>query len=159
MLRRNYDIALVIVGEGDQQASLQALIAELGQQERIRLLGYRSDVMDWYEAMDIFALSSFREGLPNVLLEALALEVPVVATRIAGIPRLIRDGDNGLLIEPGKLEDLTGPWPTCWRMRTCGSASGGPAARPLKRAIVLRCGCKSCALSMMICWGVRRVDC
>jgi glycosyltransferase involved in cell wall biosynthesis len=51
--------------------------------------------------MDVFALSSLREGLPNVLLEAMALEVPAVATRIAGIPRLIQDGRNGLLIDPG----------------------------------------------------------
>src|SRR5262249_19681299 len=62
---------------------------------------------DLYEAMDLFALSSLREGLPNVLLEAMALETPVVATRIAGIPRLIRDGENGLLVEPGDEDSLT----------------------------------------------------
>ncbi len=107
LLRRHVDVELLIVGEGDQQAALQGLIAELGRQERIRLLGYRADLIDLYEAMDAFALSSFREGLPNVLLEALALEVPVVATRVAGIPRLIRDGENGLLVEPGLTEDLT----------------------------------------------------
>ncbi len=107
LLRNQYDLELVIIGEGDQQAALQALIAQLGRQERIRLLGYRSDLVDWYEALDVFALSSFREGLPNVLLEALALEVPVVATRVAGIPRLIHDGENGLLVEPGMAEDLT----------------------------------------------------
>jgi glycosyltransferase involved in cell wall biosynthesis len=57
--------------------------------------------------MDVFALSSLREGLPNVLLEAMALEVPCVATRIAGVPRLIEDEKNGLLVEPGDLEGLT----------------------------------------------------
>jgi glycosyltransferase involved in cell wall biosynthesis len=57
--------------------------------------------------MDVFALSSLREGLPNVLLEAMALEVPVVATRVAGIPRLVRDNANGLLIEPGSVEAIT----------------------------------------------------
>ena len=49
-----------------------------------------------------------REGLPNVLLEALALEVPIVATRIAGVPKLIADGTNGLLIEPGSADALAG---------------------------------------------------
>lgn len=107
LLRRNYDVELVIVGEGDQETALQTLITELGRQERMRLLGYRSDLRYLYEAMDVFALSSYREGLPNVVLEALALEVPVVATRVAGIPRLIRDGENGLLVEPGMVEDLT----------------------------------------------------
>jgi glycosyltransferase involved in cell wall biosynthesis len=57
--------------------------------------------------MDVYALSSYREGLPNVLLEAMALEVPVVATRIAGIPRLIRDGENGVLVEAGDIGGLT----------------------------------------------------
>src|SRR5206468_3933807 len=63
-------------------------------------LGYRADAKDLYPAMDIFALSSLREGLPNALLEAMAMEVPVVATRIAGIPQLVQDGQNGLLVEP-----------------------------------------------------------
>src|SRR5262249_51955707 len=106
LLQEGHDIELLIVGEGDEKTALQTLIAELGCSERIRLLGYRSDTRDLYQAMDVFALSSYREGLPNVLLEAMALEVPVVATRIAGIPRLIRDGDNGVLVEPGDLAGL-----------------------------------------------------
>jgi glycosyltransferase involved in cell wall biosynthesis len=67
-----------------------------------------ADTSGIYEVMDVFALSSLSEGLPNVLLEAMALEVPVVATRIAGILRLITDGENGLLIEPGSVEALAG---------------------------------------------------
>ena len=86
--------------------ALQALIDELGRGERIRLLGFQKDVIPLYEAMDLFVLSSLREGLPNVVLEAMALEVPVVATRIAGIPRLIEDGKNGLLADPGAVEPL-----------------------------------------------------
>ncbi|HBI44287.1 MAG TPA: glycosyltransferase family 1 protein [Planctomycetales bacterium] len=99
---------LVVVGEGDERPRLEALIAELGLADRVRLLGYRADLPDWYEAMDVFALSSLREGLPNVLLEAMALETPVVATRIAGVPRLVRHEENGLLVEPGSVEELTG---------------------------------------------------
>jgi glycosyltransferase involved in cell wall biosynthesis len=106
LLNEGKDIELLIVGEGDEKPALQALIAKLGCAQRIRLLGYRSDTRELYQAMDIFALSSRREGLPNVLLEAMALEVPVVATRIAGIPRLIHDEENGLLVEPGDVEGL-----------------------------------------------------
>jgi glycosyltransferase involved in cell wall biosynthesis len=106
LLKGGADLELLIVGEGDEKAALQALIAGSGCAGRLRLLGYRSDTRELYQAMDIFALSSYREGLPNVLLEAMALEVPVVATRVAGIPRLIRDGENGLLIEPGDARAL-----------------------------------------------------
>ena len=107
LLKQGRDVELLIAGEGDQKPALLALIAELGVGDRVRLLGYRADTRELYQAMDVYALSSYREGLPNVLLEAMALEVPVVATRIAGVPRLIRDGENGLLVEPGDPEGLT----------------------------------------------------
>lgn len=99
-------VQLVIVGEGDDRPRLEGLIRELNLLERCQLLGFRSDVKPVYEAMDVFALSSLREGLPNVLLEAFALGVPVVATRIAGVPRLVQDGQNGTLTEPGGAEAL-----------------------------------------------------
>jgi glycosyltransferase involved in cell wall biosynthesis len=107
LLKTDAQVELAIIGVGEQKDQLQALIAQLGRQDRIRLWGYRADVRDLYAAMDIFALSSVREGLPNVLLEAMAMEVPVVATRIAGIPSLIQDGQNGLLVEPSCARSLT----------------------------------------------------
>jgi glycosyltransferase involved in cell wall biosynthesis len=99
---------LVIIGEGEQRAELQALIYKLDCAKNVKLLGYRSETQGLYEAMDLFALSSLREGLPNVLLEAMAMEVPVVATRIAGVPRLVRDKETGLLVEPGDEDGLAG---------------------------------------------------
>jgi glycosyltransferase involved in cell wall biosynthesis len=107
LLRDGLDLELVLIGEGDQRSPLQTLINDLGRQDRIRLAGYHADLAGWYEAMDVYALSSLREGLPNVLLEAMALEVPVVATRIAGVPRLVRHEENGLLVEPASLDELT----------------------------------------------------
>ncbi len=87
-------------------ADLEALIDELGRRDSIRLLGHVADTKSFFEALDVFALSSLREGLPNVLLEAMALEAPVLATRINGVPSLIRDGENGLLVEPGSVDSL-----------------------------------------------------
>jgi glycosyltransferase involved in cell wall biosynthesis len=107
LVKGGADAELLIVGEGDEKPRLESLIAELGAGEHVHLLGYRPDLRELYEAMDLFALSSLREGLPNVLLEAMALEVPVVATRIAGVPRLIREGENGLLVEAGDAGGLT----------------------------------------------------
>ena len=106
LLADGQDLELLIAGEGDEAGNLRELISSLGRGDRIRLVGYSRDTRVIYQAMDVFALSSLREGLPNVLLEAMAMEVPVVATRIAGIPRLIQDGRNGLLVEPGSAEAL-----------------------------------------------------
>jgi glycosyltransferase involved in cell wall biosynthesis len=107
LAQQGLDVSLVLAGEGEQRPALEALLAQSGCADRIRLLGYCADPRPLYEALDVFALSSVREGLPNVLLEAMALEVPVVATRIAGVPRLLRDGENGLLVEPGSVPELT----------------------------------------------------
>jgi len=98
---------LAIAGEGDARRQLQHLIQSQPYPDRFHLLGHRNDVTTLFQAMDIFALSSLREGLPNVLLEAMALEVPVIATRIAGIPKLVLDGHNGLLVDPGDEDALT----------------------------------------------------
>jgi glycosyltransferase involved in cell wall biosynthesis len=107
LVREGLDFELWIVGTGDRRTALEKLIGELNLGDRVRLLGYRADTIDLYHAMDVFVLSSLREGLPNVVLEAMALEVPVLVTRIAGVPRLVREGVEGLLIEPGSEAELT----------------------------------------------------
>lgn len=106
LIREGVNVELVIAGEGGHEAELRALISRLGRQDRIRLLGYRSDTTEIYQALDVFALSSLREGLPNVVLEAMAFEVPVVATQVAGVPRVVQHRENGLLVNPGSVEEL-----------------------------------------------------
>jgi glycosyltransferase involved in cell wall biosynthesis len=100
------DVALCIAGEGRQETELRSLIAHLGGGDRVHLLGQRAELNELYEAMDVFALSSWREGLPNVLLEALALGVPAVATCVGGVLRLIEDEVTGLLVQPGSVAQL-----------------------------------------------------
>jgi glycosyltransferase involved in cell wall biosynthesis len=107
LVGRGLDARLVIVGEGGEREALERLASDLGIADRVTLPGWQADVRGYFEAMDVFALSSRREGLPNVLLEAMALEVPVVATRVNGVPRLVQDGRNGFLVEPGDLDGLT----------------------------------------------------
>ena len=107
LVARGLDVRLVIVGEGGERANLEGLIRELQLGDRVRLAGWQADVRGYFEAMDVFALSSLREGLPNVLLEAMALEVPVVSTRVNGVPRLIQDGRNGFLVNAGDRDGLT----------------------------------------------------
>ncbi|MAE65095.1 MAG: glycosyl transferase family 1 [Phycisphaeraceae bacterium] len=101
------DFEVWIAGDGDARDDLQTMIDRLGLQERVRLLGFVSDTIALYHAMDAYVLSSLREGLPNVLLEAMAMHVPVVSTRVAGVPKLIRDDVSGLLCDPGEVEQLT----------------------------------------------------
>lgn len=107
LIRRWLDVRLVIVGEGGERANLERLIGQLGLRDRVTLPGWQADVRGYFEAMDVFALSSHREGLPNVVLEAMALEVPVVATRVNGVPRLVQDGRNGFLVNAGDADGLT----------------------------------------------------
>lgn len=98
---------LAILGDGDQRDYLQTLIDRSGLNSHLRLIGFQSNPTAWYEAMDVYALSSLREGLPNVVLEAMALGTPVVATRVAGVPRLIEDGESGLIVPIGDHAALT----------------------------------------------------
>jgi glycosyltransferase involved in cell wall biosynthesis len=107
LIAEGLDVGLWIAGEGDLQVRLQALIDATGQGERIRLLGYQADTRGFFEAMDVFALSSHYEGLPNVILEAMAMEVPIVSTRVPGVLRVLKDGENGLLVESGSAEALS----------------------------------------------------
>ena len=106
LIAKGGNVELAIAGEGAEKEVLQRLITDSGHSARIRLLGYQANLIPFYEAMDVYALSSHREGLPNVLLEAMAMEVPVVATRINGVPKLITDGVDGLLVEAGSAEAL-----------------------------------------------------
>jgi glycosyltransferase involved in cell wall biosynthesis len=91
---------LVLVGDGPEQTRLEALRAELGLQGHVTLAGLQHDVRPYYTAADLVVIPSHSEGSPNVLLEAMAANVPVVATRVGGIPEIAVDGETALLVEP-----------------------------------------------------------
>ncbi|MCP4189074.1 MAG: glycosyltransferase family 4 protein [Planctomycetaceae bacterium] len=99
-------VQLLIAGDGDEKSSLARLIQELQLDSHVKLLGHVANPKAFFQKLDMFVLSSLREGLPNVLLEAMAMSVPVVATRIAGVPKLISHGENGLLVAPDSAEAL-----------------------------------------------------
>lgn len=96
----------VVAGGGRQKDSLQRLILESGLQERLALLGERNDVYDVLRAMDVLLICSDHEGIPMVLLEAMALGVLVVARKVGGMPEVIEDGINGILVHSDSPEDL-----------------------------------------------------
>ena len=96
----------VIAGGGRQKKFVERLILESGLQDRVALLGERNDVYDVLRAMDILLISSDHEGIPMVMLEAMALGVTVVARKIGGMPEVIRDGVNGILVSSDSPEEL-----------------------------------------------------
>lgn len=93
-------LVCLFVGEGECRESLRALAREKGVEQSCRFAGARNDVEDWYAAADVVVLPSLSEGFPFVVLEALAMSRPVVATNVNGVPELIRDGLHGLLVPP-----------------------------------------------------------
>jgi glycosyltransferase involved in cell wall biosynthesis len=97
---------LVLVGLGPLEDELRALAAQHGVADRVVFAGSRDDVFALLPAFDVFALSSRFEGLPIALLEAMAAGVAPVATRVGGIPEVITDGRDGLLVDPGDPDAL-----------------------------------------------------
>lgn len=95
----NAHLRLVIVGDGPERSNLERLITEIGLQSQVRLVGTvaHGELYQWYCAADLFCLASVSEGRPNVILEAMACGVPVVATAVGGIPELLSDSSLGLL--------------------------------------------------------------
>lgn len=101
-----HSVNLVIAGDGPMRSDLEETVEQRGLSDSVFLLGYRTDIPQLLAASDVLVLPSYREGTPRVISEALASATPVVASRIAGIPEQVTDGETGLLIEPGNVEAL-----------------------------------------------------
>ena len=108
LARRGVEARLTIVGDGPQLPELRSLAEGLGVTGRVSFEGTvgQEEIRAYYERADVFALPSFAEGLPVVLMEAMAMELPVVASRITGVPELVDEGVSGLLVTPGRGDDL-----------------------------------------------------
>jgi len=89
---------LVIVGDGPDRSALERLTRTLGLQRSVIFTGMRANVAPFYALADVFALPSLSEGSPNALLEAMACGLPIVATRVGGVPEIASDGTSALLV-------------------------------------------------------------
>jgi glycosyltransferase involved in cell wall biosynthesis len=101
------DVRLAVVGGGQLDAELRQLAHQPAMKERLLLAGRcpHDQIPTWMAACDVFCLPSFREGCPNVVLEALASGRPVVASRVGGVPELL-DDENGIMVPAGDAEAL-----------------------------------------------------
>jgi len=127
---------LVVIGNdqwggGEYGPEVERRVQQLGLGERVRLIGSRpqTELAMWYNAADLLVLPTFREGCPNVVREALACGLPVVASRVGGVPELISTDDVGLLTDPGDVESLAGAITTALQRRWNRSAIAGIGRR------------------------------
>ena len=99
-------IKVLIIGDGPEKKDSECLVRQKGLEDKVFFTGFQTNVKSWIPAMDVFVLPSLIEGTPMALLEAMACRIPVVASAIGGIPEIITSGKTGLLVSPGKPEEI-----------------------------------------------------
>ncbi len=106
VVREVPDARFLILGEGELKPALEKQIADLALTKHVLLAGFRSDVLSILKGFDLFAMPSVTEGLGTSLLDAMACARPIVASRVGGIPEVVRHGETGLLVPPKDPRDL-----------------------------------------------------
>ncbi len=106
IIRNVPNVKFVFAGDGETRTELEQMVQQKGIAEHFMFLGFRSDVHELLNVFDMFVLPSLYEGLPNVILEAMATGLPVVACAVDGTPELVVDGETGYLAEPRVPEQL-----------------------------------------------------
>jgi radical SAM protein with 4Fe4S-binding SPASM domain len=101
------DVRFVFAGQGGELERLRAMSRELKIDDRVHFLGHVQDVAGLLAASDLFCYPSLADGMPNAVVEAMAMGLPVIASAVGGVPELIADGENGLLVTPQDVRQLT----------------------------------------------------
>ncbi len=99
-------LKLLLTGDGPSEKVLKEMVKRKGLERVVIFTGFQSDIVPWISAIDVFALPSLTEGTPMALLEAMSFGIPVVASAVGGIPQVIEQGKNGILVPPGKSDDI-----------------------------------------------------
>lgn len=99
-------VHLVVIGSGSQVDQLRQLAASSGVGDRLHMLGFRKNIHDYLAHIDALLMPSLHEGLPYTLLEAMSLARPVIASRVGGLKEVLRDGETGILVEVGAVDDI-----------------------------------------------------
>jgi glycosyltransferase involved in cell wall biosynthesis len=104
--RKKFDFLFAIIGSGPLEQSLRLKVKSLKLEDKIIFTGAIPNAAKYLKAFDVFVLPSEKEGLPYTIIEAMAAGLPIVASRVGGIPEMIKDGVNGFLINPHDPEAL-----------------------------------------------------
>lgn len=105
-MRKVSNSIFIIIGDGEEKIALLKLIGEENLKDKVFLAGFINEASKYLKAFDIFILPSIKEGLPYVILEAGLAGIPVIATNVGGIPEIIDDNVNGILINPQSVEEI-----------------------------------------------------
>jgi glycosyltransferase involved in cell wall biosynthesis len=101
-----YPLKLLIVGDGPERQALEQLVNSRGLETITVFAGFQEDIESWLSVFDVFILPSITEGTPLALLESMAIGVPVLATAVGGVPKVITSGFNGMLLSPGNPREI-----------------------------------------------------
>jgi glycosyltransferase involved in cell wall biosynthesis len=99
------DVKALLIGDGQDRSMLEDYCRDHGLSGRVIFTGYRENIADYYRVLDVLVLPSLSEGLPNTVLEAMSFGIPVIATRVGGVPEIIQR-DEGVLVDPGDHDAL-----------------------------------------------------
>jgi colanic acid/amylovoran biosynthesis glycosyltransferase len=136
-----HELTVMLAGEGPSRSALERIAKRLGVADRVVFRGAvgQDEIRALYAEAAIFCLPSFAEGIPVVLMEAMAMGRPVVSTRITGIPELIEDGRDGLLVAPGRADELAGALERLLADASLCRELGASAQRKVGEEFDLRC--------------------
>ena len=149
VMREFSDVRALIVGhpiqsEPELKNIIKLKIKSLGMEDRIILAGFRDDVPALMHRLSVFCLTSNYEGMPNVMLEAMAAGCPVVATNVQGVKEIVKDGVNGLLVEPGDVDGFASAVETLLNNQELSEKLGNAGRVTVER----RFGCEQMALQL-----------
>ncbi|SHE70919.1 glycosyltransferase [Clostridium fallax] len=106
ILKERDNVKLLIVGDGDERENLKIQAERLGIRDKIIFTGFKRNVYEYMNIMDCFVLSSVREGLPMVILESIAMNIPIISTPVAGVNELISSNEYGIVLKERNKENM-----------------------------------------------------